>query len=1029
MTSQTKVILTTLVALGIVTRFGTNDVKVNAATEGTNSIPETTQIKTPKVVSAPVVEEQPVEETEELVDSDKTEETPEKDEQANVSPQVEMFATNEATETAVSEESLPTNEPVVEETMQAEASGTTITAGSYYDNGVIDSRIQNGDRYRAQATITNNSDTEATVRFAVAHLGDPGHIIWEVSTTVAPNSTQIVEGVSVPNDSSNDTHLMVFNDGNVELSIDPTSVSISAFPYTEEELAQLEAELYATLPEPSLDFRVNPYLQSPSDDSMRINWVSEFPEAGTVTLTEDGTNHSETKTAESTYLNLSEYTPAEIQQELSFNNGNGETQTIDQGSWLLSNSNYKNEVAFSDLKPDTTYNYTVVQGDSVFEGAFTTFPTAEEWDEIRVIAFSDTETEPLGRLENREWELHVGKPYAEGSEERPEIGSDYQEKYGHAHRNGEDLVRYPLSQTEALNENLKWIEQADADAIIIAGDLTQGAGYQPAWDEFWRHFAGEYGSIASETPLITALGNWETFAAINGGYGEPALSRNKYHDYFDTPGDADNARYKDSYYRTDIGPLTIITLDSTKGVPTEVANSYTTGEWYSGDDSVLNPDVWASEGLQGDPYMTTDTQGSFTLDEYNENFVEVYPNLTEAQSDMATFNPGSDQWNWAVEQLADARADGQIILVQFHHAPYSSGVHGTAPNFEYPDNQSGVAMRVYQPLFREYGVAAVISGHDEMFERSFIDTDNNGIGLHVYDVGVAADGLRSEKFVTDENGDYVALDYNTHTAWSATNDEPELWVTNEDGVKHLIDGGLHYGHLQIDLLNTDYGAEMTLTPVYIFPILDDNYEFVSSERRVYDDVVQLYFNEEGIQITAEEAADILALQGIENQLTALEERVSALETENDALVKELETVKSELAKANKNIEVLEGRVNELENRVANIESIEDDKENFSEEAKVDENVDKGTNKENVADKSIEKESNNTDDKQESKDETYKDIKTGKQDSEAEDTDDTNEKSESGEELPETGSANGGLVAAIMTMLSGLGIAFGTRKRD
>ena len=69
--------------------------------------------------------------------------------------------------------------------------------------------------------------------------------------------------------------------------------------------------------------------------------------------------------------------------------------------------------------------------------------------------------------------------------------------------------------------------------------------------------------------------------------------------------------------------------------------------------------------------------------------------------------------------------------------------------------------------------------------------------------------------------------------------------TNKKGVKHLIDGGLHYGHLQMDFKQTSYSAELTLTPVYIFPILNDRYDLVRTERRVYDDVQKIHFNQQG----------------------------------------------------------------------------------------------------------------------------------------------------------------------------------------
>ena len=603
--------------------------------------------------------------------------------------------------------------------------------------------------------------------------------------------------------------------------------------------------------EPETGFRVLPYLQSPTSTSMTISWVSELNEPGRVLITGPGIK-SKKVTSTPQYMELMEYTERELEQKLTYNSGNGVVETIPQGSWLESNSNYKHSVTIDGLKPNSKYHITVKQGKQTHTSKFETFPDRENWDELTLVAFSDTETEPYGALEHREWELHTVNPYAPGSEERPGKGSAFDKKYGNITRNNMPLVRYPLDQQTALNENLAHIEAADPDALLIAGDLAQGAGYQPAWDEFWRHFAGEFTDIASHTPLLPALGNWETYAGINGGYGSdedrsPAvISRNKYHEYFDTPGDAENPQYKDSYYRTDIGPITLLTLDSTNGIPDESTNTKTfTGTVYGENDSVLNETVWAEQGADGDPYITTDTQGEFTAESYNNAYTEVFKGTTTEDSDLPNFNPGTEQYKWAEEQLKEAREKGQIILVQFHHSAYSSGVHGAPPNHEKADNQSGVAMRVYSPLFEKYGVATVISGHDEMFERSWVDLDGDGIGFHSYDVGVAADGLRGEKMIKDENGNLVPQDYNTYTEWSATQDEPEFWATNKKGVKHLIDGGLHYGHLQMDFEKTSYGTELTLTPVYIFPILDDNYDLVRTERRVYNDVQKIYFDEIG----------------------------------------------------------------------------------------------------------------------------------------------------------------------------------------
>lgn len=622
-----------------------------------------------------------------------------------------------------------------------------------------------------------------------------------------------------------------------------------------EDAEQDNESLETTSREAETGFRVLPYLQSPTSTSMTINWVSELDEPSTITVKGPGIDRVKTYMSDPYYMNLMEYTDKELEQELTYDSGNGIIESIPQGSWLESNSNYKHSVAIDELEPNSTYYYTVKQGTESHSSSFKTYPESEEWDELTLIAFSDTETEPYGALEHREWELHTTNPYVEGSEERPGMGSLFDQKYGNQTRNGMPLVRYPLDQQTALNENLAHIQAANPDALLIAGDLAQGSGYQPAWDEFWRHFAGEFTNLASNTPLLPALGNWETYASINGGYGNdedrsPAvISRNKYHEYFDTPGDENNPQYKDSYYRTDIGPITLLTLDSTNGIPDESTKTDTyTGKVYGEEDSILDESAWAEQGIDGDPYMTTDTQGEFTADSYNNAYTEVFEGTTLQDSDLPNFNPGTEQYKWAQEQLKDAREKGQIILVQFHHAAYSSGVHGAPPNHEYADNQSGVAMRVYTPLFEEYEVAVVISGHDEMFERSWVDLNGDGNGFHSYDVGVAADGLRGEKMITDENGNFVPQKYNTHTEWSANRNEPELWTTNENGVKHLIDGGLHYGHLQMDFEETAWGAELTLSPVYIFPVLDDNYDLIHTERRVYDDVQKISFNKNGKMI-------------------------------------------------------------------------------------------------------------------------------------------------------------------------------------
>lgn len=157
-------------------------------------------------------------------------------------------------------------------------------------------------------------------------------------------------------------------------------------------------------------------------------------------------------------------------------------------------------------------------------------------------------------------------------------------------------------------------------------------------------------------------------------------------------------------------------------------------------------------------------------------------------------------------------------------------------------------MRVYSPMFEHYGVALVLSGHDEMFERSFIDDDGDGVGFHNIDVGVAADGLRGDYRVADENGELVAVEFNSYREWMAHVDEPELWVDDARGARQLVSGGKHYGHLQIDIIPGDADgprAIITTTPVHLFPVLDSDYALLGVERRVYADVQTIKIDQEG----------------------------------------------------------------------------------------------------------------------------------------------------------------------------------------
>lgn len=497
-------------------------------------------------------------------------------------------------------------------------------------------------------------------------------------------------------------------------------------------------------------FRVLPYLQEPSSTGMRINWFTTTAEPGLLRVTPaTGGNAIELRSAplampETLYSDLEESERSQFPD-------------------MFANSNFLHSILLQGLMPGTEYRYTVTQDASTFEASFHTAPAADSAERIRIIAFADSETDPEGRGIYRNWDPAHQHPDSTG---RPE-----------------GVSRYLVTETRGFIENLKIIESRDPDLVTLAGDIVQGGGYQRAWDEFFFHTAGKFGKFMTHTPLILAMGNWETFGARNGEYNPEAVykSRRKSLAYIDGPPN-NNPNYKDAYYRIDYGPVTMLTLDSTNGLPDD-----------------------------------TDSDTNINID------AATYPG-----NDQPDINKGSDQWIWVMDQLKDARAMGQMIFAQFHHVPYSSGGHILPVSMEDSSGQAGLPMRIYTPAFQEYGVVAVLCGHNETFERSRVGD------VLFYDAGVAGDGLGAPDSEKDPRC------RNPFQQWIAHADDPERWKGRQ-----LLDGGRHYGHLEIDLVRDRDAWNITLTPVYCFPVNDAEGKVTGFERRVYSDVVHVRVDRDG----------------------------------------------------------------------------------------------------------------------------------------------------------------------------------------
>ncbi|PZX48297.1 T9SS type A sorting domain-containing protein [Algoriphagus chordae] len=555
-------------------------------------------------------------------------------------------------------------------------------------------------------------------------------------------------------------------------------------------------------------FRVYPYLQAYGEGKMQLTWFSNSLATSSIKLLSatGSVMYEGAVTAES--VPEIYYTSAEKNQQI---------DGLEQGSWIQSEQAFRFRFPI-DLPADVQVNYIVTLAGLNYSGTFTMPSSKSSWEKIRFIALADSETDPRGRVTNRAW--YPGTPLFRPITTVPEL---WKQKFGSTIEQGIELPNYMLTEEKGYNENLRIINARNPNFIIMPGDLVQGAGYQPAWDEFFRQNAGELGTGLSRYAIIPALGNWEAFGAVNGGYGTnekgeflPVLGRKRFHTYFETPTEDPLQKHRQSYYRVDYGPVTILTLDSSNGTPDQTEADFDGQPKLSGKEFTL---------------PGTDTQENYTDSQYK----------AAGGNDLSSFGPGSDQYIWLEDNLKDASEAGQLIFVQYHHIAFSSGEHGVPLNHELSIGQVGTPMRVLNPMLEEYGVIAVFSGHDELFERSFVDEDSDGKGIMYYDVGVAGDGMRGEK--RDWLGNPLnTLDYNPYRMWSADQSSAEEWDTSGANPV-LTDGGKHYGHLEVNLEKTKEGnqefALVNFTPVYVFPVMDQNYNLQQVERRVYKDEVSL----------------------------------------------------------------------------------------------------------------------------------------------------------------------------------------------
>ena len=531
--------------------------------------------------------------------------------------------------------------------------------------------------------------------------------------------------------------------------------------------------------ETTSSFSVTPYLQHPATNAMSVIWFAKGGdgEAATISWWQEG-GSVRRQTVMGTWA-----------EALTNNVASGSDSAVH-------GKQYKYRCRITGLTAGTVYRYAVALASGVaYTNAFKTSPGPNS--PVRFIYYNDSETEPESTGKYEPWDVSdtvVVSNTATGTTSTRMTRPD-------------GVTNYYVDQTVGYASNIVRMVERQPDLFVIAGDLAAQGGKQQNWDEFWRHNAGSYNDPAGSIPILAAIGNHDIQDATPRPSGVPSqcehasggeVALEKYLSYFEVEpngvdfSDVDARDRSQMFHRVDYGPVTFIFLDTNNG-----------------DDS--------------DPEKDTNTYLFRGANQWN---------LPTGRS--PDFNPGSRQYTWLTNNLADAQRKSKFTFVVNHHCPYSVGYHNRTNVTESGEWLSGRAVRVLTDTMLKYGVAGWLCGHDEIMEHSRIsgietlpDGTTRPTQLNIFDMGTAGDGLR---------GKQITKEANRYEVFRAQKDAPEIYDQNNI----LVDGGKHYGHMEVNVREVEPGLwTATMEPVYIFVHKDANGKAAGFERRVYDDVVVL----------------------------------------------------------------------------------------------------------------------------------------------------------------------------------------------
>lgn len=279
--------------------------------------------------------------------------------------------------------------------------------------------------------------------------------------------------------------------------------------------------------------------------------------------------------------------------------------------------------------------------------------------------------------------------------------------------------------------------KSGASFIIEAGDMVK-SGSAENWNRLLRRVITKSDTVdpgsrvASMIPFLSLVGNHEIYSTKYGYNTKKSFSMIRYQKIFANPANGSaNPAWEERYYSFDYGPATFIILDA-----------------------------------------NNDSNDAFDNNRYL------------ADGSTPDWAPGSEQYKWMIRQLKHAQTNKTFTFVLFHPSPYSRGVHGDPKN-----SQSGYQLRVLDPVFRKYGVDAVLTSHDHIVAHSLTGPDGFGENMDI------SDPKNLNWFVMGNSGEASRAEAKNWKSWmSINNDEKKTlfsqyfysWAANNDLTSFLL---------------------------------------------------------------------------------------------------------------------------------------------------------------------------------------------------------------------------------------------------